>query len=174
MVHDIVHESRGHILLESTVGQGTIFKLFFPVSELTEKSLIENNMENLIYENTEVESTIMVVDDEESLVEYLDVLLSSNGYRVSKFTSSLDALEAFQETPDAYDLVVTDQVLPNMTGAEMVEKMFQLRSNLPVILCSGNNSLSDEFIKKLGIKSVLQKPVSAKELLKEIKHLIIH
>jgi len=173
MVHNIVHESRGHILIESVVGQGTTFKIFFPVSGLTEKSLEENAIESLNSERDESKPTIMLVDDEESLVEYLNELLSSNGYRVNPFTNSLDALQAFQNAPDAYDLVVTDQVMPYMTGAEMAEKMLQLRSNLPVILCSGNHSLSDDFIKMLGVKVILQKPVPANKLLHEIKNLII-
>jgi len=174
MVHDIVHESRGHILIESVVGKGTTFKMFFPVSELMEKSIEEYELKDIGNERSEVEPTIMVVDDEESLAEYLKQLLSNNGYRVSQFTNSLDALQAFQAAPDAYDLVVTDQVMPYMTGAEMAEKMLQLRSNLPVILCSGNHSLSDDFIKMLGVKVILQKPVPTKELLHEIKNLIIH
>jgi len=174
MVQDIVHESRGHLLIESVVGQGTTFKIFFPVSELMEKSFEENELEGIRNENVDVEPMIMVVDDEKSLVEYLNELLSNNGYRVSQFTDSLDALQAFKDAPDAYDLVVTDQVMPHMTGAEMAEKMLQLRSNLPVILCSGNHSLSDDFIKMLGVKVILQKPVPANELLHKIKKLIIH
>lgn len=174
MVHDIVHESRGHILIESVVGQGTTFNIFFPVSGLMEKSLEDNVLESISNERIDIEKTIMLVDDEKSLVEYLNELLSSNGYRVSPFTNSLDALQAFQASPDAYDLVITDQVMPHMTGAEMAEKMLQLRPNLPVILCSGNHSLSDDFIKMLGVKVTLQKPVPAKDLLHEIKNLINH
>lgn len=174
LVHDIVHESRGHILIESVVGQGTTFKIFFPVSGLIERSVEENSIESISPEREDIKRTIMIVDDEASLVEYLNTLLTSSGYRVSPFTNSLDALQAFQDAPDAYDLVVTDQVMPHMTGAEMAEKMLRLRANLPLILCSGNHSLSDDFIKLLGVKVILQKPVAAKKLLDEIKNLIIH
>ena len=173
MVHDIVHESRGHILIESVVGQGTTFKIFFPVSGLLEKTVEENENESLSSERDDIKLSLMLVDDEASLVEYLNTLLTSNGYRVTRFTNSLDALAAFQDAPDDYDLVLTDQVMPHMTGAEMAEKMLRLRANLPVILCSGNHSLSDEFIKMLGVKVILQKPVPAKQLLAEIKSILV-
>ena len=172
MVHDIVHESRGHILIESVVEQGTTFKIFFSVSELKEKTPEDNEVNIIADKNVDCKSTIMVVDDEVPLAHYLKELLSNNGYQVNMFTDSQEALQAFQANPDAYDLVVTDQLMPHMTGDEMAEKMLQLHSSLPVIICSGNHTLSSDFIKKLGIKKLLQKPVSARDLLHEIKSLI--
>ena len=174
MVHDIVHESRGHILIESVVGQGTTFKIFFSVSELKEKIPKYSKVDITANEEVDCKPTIMVVDDEAPLAHYLNELLSNKGYQVSLFTDSQEALQAFQTNPDAYDLVVTDQVMPHLTGAEMAEKMLQLHSNLPVIICSGNHTLSSDVIKKLGIKKLLQKPISARDLLDEIKSLINH
>lgn len=174
MVHDIVHGSSGHILIESVVGQGTTFKIFIPISELKEQTTEYGEVDFISNEKIGYKPTIMVVDDEAPLAHYLNELLLNNGYQVSLFTDSQEALQAFQATPDAYDLVITDQVMPHMTGAEMAEKMLQLQSNLPVIICSGNHTLSSDFIKKLGVKKLLQKPVSARELLLEIKNLISH
>jgi len=169
MVHSIVHESRGHVSVESVVGEGTTFKLFFPVSNLKEKIPEDNIYENTHTERIEGKQTIMIVDDELSLAEYLDVLLTENGYQTKVFIDSQKALQELQLAPNGYDLVITDQAMPNMTGIEMAEQMMLLRPNLPIIICSGNILHPDDFLKRINVRKVLQKPVAAVELLHAVK-----
>lgn len=172
MVHSIVHKSRGHILINSTVGKGTTFKIYFPISELKEKILEQDNIKVISNDKAASKSTIMIVDDETSIVEYLDILFSQNGYKTKTFTSSLEALNALQLEPDIYGLVITDQTMPEMTGVEMSEKILQIRPELPIIICSGNLSDVNDYIKKIGVKVVLQKPVTTKELLQVVEDYI--
>jgi len=169
MVHSIVHESRGHVSVESVVGEGTTFKLFFPVSNLKEKIAKDNIYESVHTEKIEGKQTIMIVDDELSLAEYLDVLLTEKGYQTEVFIDSEKALQEFELKPDGYDLIITDQSMPNMTGSEMAEKIMRIQPKLPIIIYSGNLSRSDDFLNRINVRKVLQKPVAAKELLHAVK-----
>lgn len=169
MVHSIVHESRGHVSVESVVGEGTTFKLFFPVSNLKEKIPKDNIYENIHTGRIEGKQTIMIVDDELSLAEYLDVLLTQNGYQTEVFIDSEKALQEFELTPDGYDLIITDQSMPNMTGSEMAEKIMRIQPKLPIIIYSGYLSRSDDFLNRINVRKVLQKPVAAGELLHAVK-----
>ena len=169
MVHSIVHQSRGHISVESVVGEGTTFKIFFPVSELKEKQFTDNTFDSTEFERTDGKPRIMIVDDESSLAEYLDVLLRESGYQTKVFTDSQKALQQLQSAPDDCDLIITDQSMPNMTGIELAEKVTQLRSELPIIVCSGNALFSDDFLKGVNVRELLQKPVAAEELLHAVK-----
>ena len=166
-VQTIVHDLCGHLLLESEIGTGSVFKIFIPVSDLNEAELEKN--ENSVDVNALIDTNlrVMVVDDEEALAKFLKDLLTVHGYDVTMFIDSQKAVQALKDSPDSYDIVVTDQVMPVLTGIEMVKEMLQVRPDLPVILCSGN---CDGFVKMEGIKAILQKPVNTKELLQELRH----
>ena len=172
-VHDIVHEVGGHIQLESEVGKGTTFRMFFPVSTQMEGAVDENSDDEDICENEGDGFHLMVVDDEHSIARYLEELLTMCGYQVTMFTDSQNALEALQKTPDAYDLIISDQTMPIMTGLEMAQKMLQLHPDLPVIICSGySDSLTETNAKMAGVKAVLYKPIDTNRLLQEICRLV--
>ncbi|NOR52403.1 MAG: response regulator, partial [Gammaproteobacteria bacterium] len=175
IVHGIVHEVDGHIQLESEFGKGTTLSIFFPVSTLTEELSEEDRVDKNRCEQEGICSSVMVVDDEFSIARYLEEMFTMQGYRVSMFTDSRDALQAFQKDPDAYDIVISDQTMPIMTGLEMTRKMLQLRSDLPVILCTGySDSLTETNVKVAGVKTILHKPIDTTRLLQEMHRLIKH
>ena len=87
-------------------------------------------------------------------------VLEGLGYRVSATTDSLDALEKIRTAPDQFDLIITDQTMPNLTGAELAQEILKIRDTLPIILCTGYSSvLLEEDAMAIGITKYLRKPV---------------
>lgn len=106
---------------------------------------------------------ILLVDDEEMLVEMERTMLERLGYQVTVQTNGRDALALFQETPDAFDAVITDQTMPGMTGVDLALNLLQKRPELPIILCTGYSSLiNEQLARSHGIKGFAMKPMSNK------------
>jgi CheY-like chemotaxis protein len=92
-------------------------------------------------------------------------MLESLGYRFEVFTNGRKALDRFQEQPQAFDLLITDQVMPNMTGAELASAVREIRPGMPVIIYSGySGTFTDEKAAEMKINAFLHKPISRREL----------
>src|SRR5208337_1804020 len=103
-------------------------------------------------------------------VELAEKMLSKLGYTVVTQSTSSEALELFQKGPDKYDLVITDMTMPVMTGDKMAQRIMEIRSDIPIILCSGySNHISEEKAKKIGIREFVIKPLEMNELAKAIR-----
>jgi PAS domain S-box-containing protein len=160
VVHGIVKSHDGAIAVTSTPGQGTTFEIFLPRIENSQAP--ENQSSEPTRRNQEV---VLLVDDEEMMVDVTGQILERLGYVVVAKTNSIDALEAFQEKPDEFDLVITDQVMPNMTGTQLAEKLIAIRPEVPVILCSGfPEKICPEELKNIGIKEFIAKPIGKQEI----------
>ena len=160
VVHGIVKSHDGAITVSSTPGKGTTFDIFFP---RTESSRIQEPQSS--ESTTKEREVILLVDDEEMMVDVTRQILERLGFDVIAKTSSIDALEAFQEEPDEFDLVITDQVMPNMTGTQLARSLISIRPDIPVILCSGfPEDVSTEELKSIGIKEFFMKPISREEI----------
>ena len=97
-------------------------------------------------------------------------MLASLGYRVEAFTSSLDALRAFQEDPEGFDLVLSDMTMPSMTGLEMAQKILALRPDIPFVLCTGFSEMIDgEKSKAAGIRKFVMKPIVKADLARIVR-----
>jgi len=108
---------------------------------------------------------ILFVDDEQGIVKMATHMLTSLGYDPVVTSSSLKALEIFEENPDTFDILVTDQVMPDLTGSELALKVRAMRPNLPVVICSGFSAqLTTTKAEELGINEFLIKPISRREL----------
>ena len=108
---------------------------------------------------------ILFVDDEEFLIDTGQETLEQLGYKVVATMSSQEALELFRSQPDQFDLVITDQTMPKMTGAELATKIMEIRPDIPIILCTGfSEVITEEQAKSLGIRAFVFKPISKKEL----------
>jgi len=161
MVHGIVKRHQGHIAVASTLGQGTTFRVYFP--------RLERVHETTLHETTDViplgHEHILLVDDEPQLLGMQKQILERLGYDVTAINSSSDALDAFRQAPDTFDMLITDQTMPHMTGAELATEVLKRRPGLPIILCTGfSEALSPEAAADIGIRHYLQKPVSLKAL----------
>jgi two-component system cell cycle sensor histidine kinase/response regulator CckA len=160
VVHGIVRSHRGAITAYSEVGKGTTFNIFFPrlgaesfPSEVSRAPLASGR------------ERILLVDDEEAQVESVRNMLERLGYRVVAKTDSVEALALFQENPHWFDLVVTDQTMPHMTGVKLAEEILRIRPDLPVILCTGFSETVDaNGAQASGICQFLMKPFSVREM----------
>ena len=108
---------------------------------------------------------ILFIDDEKILVDLARSMLERMGYAVTGRTSGLEALTTFRNQPDAFDLVITDQTMPGMTGIDLARSMLQIRPDLPIILCTGYSSqVSEEKARSFGIKGFAMKPLAKKDI----------
>ena len=116
---------------------------------------------------------ILFVDDEKSSADAVKAMLESLGYRVTARTSSIEALEAFKNDPDRFDLVVTDMTMPNMTGKELAGEVMAIRSSMPIILCTGySEQIKKEEAEAMGIRAFLMKPIIAQDMAKTIREVL--
>jgi CheY-like chemotaxis protein len=108
---------------------------------------------------------VLLVDDEEPIVEMGKEMLKRMGYRVTACSSSTEALELIRTAPDQYDVVITDQTMPHMTGDQLVGELLKIRPDLPIILITGfSERVTSQNYRKLGIRELVMKPLISREL----------
>ena len=113
---------------------------------------------------------ILLVDDEPQLLAMQRQMLARLGYYMVAMRDSLEALQAFRGAPETFDLLITDQTMPNLTGAELSGEVLKLRPDLPVILCTGfSEALTPEAAADIGIRHYLQKPIPLKALARTVR-----
>ena len=168
IIHGIVTDRGGFLTFDSVVGQGTEFRLYLPIcAKEVGREVIETT------ESNGGSGHILFVDDETILVEMATNILQKLGYRVTARTSSSEALSIFSVDPSSYDLVITDQTMPGMTGLELSRRMLTLRSDLPIILCTGYGALlTKKDVYKLGIRELVLKPLTKKEIANVVKKVL--
>lgn len=168
LVHGIVTSHGGMLRVESVVGQGSTFELYFPrfdriaADDVWEKVALPQG-----------EGCILFVDDEESLALLGQEILTRFGYDVVMHTSSVEALEAFRAVPHRFDLVITDQTMPNMSGETLARALRRIRPDIPIILCTGfSHVMNAEKARALGINAFCMKPLIANDLVRVIQSVI--
>ena len=165
VVHGIIKNHDGAITVDSQVGEGTAFTILFPV--IDEVSEITTSKTIAIPHGTE---NILFVDDEKAITNMMQQILEKLGYHVRTSLNPEEALDLFQSKPDSFDIVITDMTMPQMTGAKFAEKLKEIRSDIPIILCTGHSSLIDEEkANKLGISGYVMKPVSMSKIAEAIR-----
>ena len=169
VVHGIVQGYDGTIEVESAPGQGTTFRVMIPSVTMDQPPATQAPKplaEDLLYGSEQV----LLLDDEPMLVEMNKMLLSDFGYAVTGLTDSREALQRVQDHPGQFDLIVTDQTLPGMTGVEFAQKVLAANPDLPIILCTGySNVVSKDEALSLGIRRYLRKPVQDNELVEAVR-----
>ena len=159
-VQGIVEQHEGLIKVHSRPGEGTSFELYFP--------LTANRRKNDPVQESEPprgSERILFVDDEKMLNDVAEQILSELGYEVTCATEGKQALEMIKADPDRFDLILTDQTMPEMTGKELAHEIMKINSQLPVILCTGySNKISAQDIGKEGIRAFCTKPLRLAEL----------
>jgi signal transduction histidine kinase/CheY-like chemotaxis protein len=172
-LHGMMHRERGHVRLDSIQGDGTELRLFFPpASAFNHPYPAQPNLDVQRVRGNE-QKHILVIDDEVSLVYYLRELLRKKGYQVTVASDSHEAWDIFSADPDKFDLVVTDQTMPGLSGVQLAAKMLTLREHLPIILCTGYSDIVEEGnISQYGIMGYLAKPIDSRELLRTIHELL--
>lgn len=168
IIHGILMDYGGTITVESKLGEGSTFHVCFPVTE-SEEHPEEKESEDI----PKGRERILFVDDEKLLAEMGKIMLERLGYQVTIFCSSLKALEAFKQNPGEFDLIITDQTMPELTGSDLSRMMLQIRSDIPIILCTGYSNLIDEdSAKAIGIKEFVLKPLPRDVIAKLVRKVL--
>jgi PAS domain S-box-containing protein len=155
VVHGIVLNHEGVIVVDSQPGAGTVFHLYFPVIETAES---ESTAEPRLLPRGRGER-ILLVDDEPAVVLIGGRMLARLGYRPLVFTSSTEALAAFREDPAGIDLVLTDSTMPDITGVELARQVYALRPGLPLVITSGHMQTDDaDQAREFGVHYFVEKP----------------
>lgn len=170
MVHGIVHKHGGHIAVDSSLGEGAKFNIFLPEStcEVSKEEKVIKNAD--ITKNERNKGHILVVDDEEFILIYLQELLELEGYQVTTMSNGIDAEKYFLGNANNIDVVITDQTMPGMSGDELIESILLVKPDLPIILCSGfSEKIDEEKAMSLGVKGFMKKPVMSQDLLSRLE-----
>ena len=168
VVHGIVKSHDGFIKVTNSMPQGACFSLYFPrTDQEVPAPIVDDPTHGLGCER------LLVVDDDPSIGRMLQTFMNKQGYTTTIITSSRTAFELVQADPHAFDLIITDQTMPEMTGEDLTIKILRLRPDIPIILCTGYSNMIDELkAKDLGIKAFHMKPVSLKELAASVRRLL--
>ena len=167
-MHGIVADHSGHITLISELGKGTTFHVYLPQIEKSDRQVRVAEPHTL-----SGAERILLVDDEDQIASMADKILSRLGYSVTSFTNSQEAFERFEARPEDFDLLITDLNMPRISGITLVQKVHELRPDLPVIAISGfSDKISEANCSKFGISHYVMKPVVTKELVGVIRELM--
>ncbi len=165
VVHGIVKNHGGTIRVDSKPLKGTTFHVYFPLS----KKVVD--ADKAAFEPIPTgNERILFVDDEQMLINLGKRMLERLGYLVTTETNSMKALELFRKNPDKFDLILTDMTMPNLTGVQLAQTILQIRSDIPIVLCTGFSELiSEEKVKRIGISDFLMKPLDMKNLADSVR-----
>ncbi|NQT59618.1 MAG: transporter substrate-binding protein [Bacteroidetes bacterium] len=168
VVFGIMKQFNGNIIVKSEIGIGTEVQLFFPKTDDLFKEKMEKEID--VFGGQE---SILLVDDEEQLSNVIGDILRNIGYKVTIFSEGEAALRAFEQNPDSFDLLITDQTMPGLCGFELAKYVKKLRKSIPIILCTGfSNQLDEQMVLEAGIEGFLTKPFNIKELTQKIRRII--
>lgn len=168
VVHGIVTNLGGIITVRSEPGKGASFDIYLPVIE--DKADLAYTEVDAIPGGTE---RILFVDDEVFQTDMLKHLLSLLGYKVDAMNSSPDALAWFEKDPRSVDLVITDMIMPQLSGEELADCMLKMRPDLPIIICTGySENFTEAQAKALGVRAFVLKPLVMNELARLIRNVL--
>ena len=168
VVHGIVKQSNGYITVESEPGTGSTFTVYFP--KVTGELQADAVSGDALPTGSE---RILFVDDEETLVEVGEDVLAELGYEVTSRMNGKEALALFTADPSRFDLIITDQTMPEMTGVELAKEILALRADMPIIMCTGFSYVVDaDKAKAAGIRAFALKPLTKKEIARTIRKVL--
>ena len=168
VAHGIIKSHGGLIDVESQVGRGTTFHIYLP--KIMPRAKAHHHSALPLPSGSE---RVLLVDDETMLVDMGRQVLTRLGYQVTACTSSVEALQHFQNDPAAFDLVITDMTMPHLTGKELATALLKIKPALPIILCTGfSETITEETAKHIGIKAFILKPIVMSDLAETMRKVL--
>jgi CheY-like chemotaxis protein len=169
LVDGIVHDLGGAIDVSTQPAKGSAFSIWLPVAGEAARSADQPTTDLSCGKG----ETVMIVDDEPMLVALAEEVLAGLGYEPVGFDSSAAALQAFRLDSQRFDLVLTDENMPGLTGTELTRELRQVRAAIPVVLMSGYGGPQlAERAAAAGILEVLRKPLQRRELSEAIARIL--
>lgn len=169
VAYGIIKHHEGEITVESEPGQGSVFTIFLPLVSPAEAAR-ERETEYRVQGGKE---RILLVDDDRDVLEVVSKTLQSLGYGVTSATGGPEAYKIFERDPDAFDLVITDQIMPDLTGTALVKQIRSMKPAIPTIILTGFASalpLRDQT--RAGISAYVMKPVTKREIAETVRKLL--
>ncbi|MCB9077814.1 MAG: response regulator [Anaerolineaceae bacterium] len=168
VVLGIVETLNGAITVESELGKGATFKVYLPRYD---KPTVPDKPPGMAV--TGGKEHILLVDDDAMILEVINNMLTDFGYSVTTKIESAAALETFRNQPDLFDLVITDQIMPNIAGGDLAWQLLQIRADIPIILMTGfSEDMTPDKASDLGIKDYVAKPISLSTLMKTVREVL--
>lgn len=166
----IVVGHQGAMIVDSRIGRGTSFKLYFPLTEEKPEEIKQETVKNKDQNLDDGQHTILLVEDQDDVRDMTTHLLERLGYDVHACDNAINALDLVRQNPDAYDLIVSDHNMPVMTGVELADKVNVFDPDIPILIVTGYSPERLELIGKdnPSIKNILYKPVKHDDLSKAI------
>jgi CheY-like chemotaxis protein len=165
MVHGIVHQHGGHVLVECAPGEGTVFRVLIPPAAAPVRAPAGKAPAAGRRAREALSGRVLVAEDEESIRELLGELLEGWGLEVVACPDGAEARDAFADDPQGFDLVLTDQTMPRLTGMQLAKLVTRMRPGMPVILCTGyGEDLRPGDLGAAGVHKLVRKPVEPAEL----------
>jgi CheY-like chemotaxis protein len=168
VVHGIIKTYGGEITVASRPGEGTAFEIYLPILEQSAAGLpadpafVPTGKERILF-----------VDDELPIAELNKQLLERLGYRVTTRTNSIEALELFKFRKNDFDLVITDMMMPYMTGDKLALRLHQMRPDIPIILSTGySEQIANKQASDIGVSAIIMKPISKSDLAQTIRKVL--
>jgi PAS domain S-box-containing protein len=169
LVHGIVTDLGGAIDVKTRAGEGTTFEIWLPTAGETSKPA-DQAARDLPRGSGEA---VMIVDDEKPLVALVEEMLAELGYEPVGFDSSIAALQAFRAEPERFDLVLTDEAMPDLTGTELAREIRQCRPGVPIILVSGHGGTQlAKAAAAMGVNELLRKPLQRRDLAESLAQVL--
>jgi len=168
VVHGIIQSHEGAITVCSEPGKGTAFNVYLPALE--RRAVLEKEDVTAIPGGSE---TILLADDEGSLLDPMKKIIERLGYRVTATTSSLEALDLFRAQPEQFDLVITDYCMPKMTGINLAREIHEIRPDTRIVLCTGfSDEIDEKKVEGAGIREYILKPLDTRTIARIIRRVL--